>query len=200
VPAGPYPIGDLGADVLALLDRLAVGSAYFVGLSLGGMTGMWLGQAAPDRIRGLVLCCTSARPGNRPMWIDRAAKARTEGMAEIAEGGVGRWFTPAWIEANPEQAQRMREMIAGTPAEGYASCCDTLADLDLVPDLPRITVPALVIAGADDKALPPEHSKVIADGIPGARFEVVDQAAHLGNFEQPRQFTRLITEHLEAIA
>jgi 3-oxoadipate enol-lactonase len=200
VPAGPYLIEDLGADVLSLLDLLGVGSAHFVGLSLGGMTGVWLGQATPDRIRGLVLCCTSARPGNRQMWIDRAAKARAQGLAEISEGGIGRWFTPAWIGANPEQAQRMREMIARTPAEGYAACCDTLASLDLVPDLPKVSVPTLVIAGTDDKALPPEHGKVIADGIPGARFEVVERAAHLGNFEQAEQFTRLITEHLEGIA
>jgi 3-oxoadipate enol-lactonase len=200
VPSGPYLIEDIGADVLALLDRLDIGSAHFVGLSLGGMTGLWLGQATPDRIRGLVLCCTSARPGNRQMWIDRAAKARAEGLAEISEGSIGRWFTAAWIEANPEQAQRMRQMTAGSPDEGYAACCETLADLNLVPDLPKIAAPTLVISGADDKALPPEHGKVIADGIPGARFEVVDRAAHLGNVEQAAEFTRLITKHLEGIA
>jgi len=200
VPAGPYAAGDLGGDVVALLDRLGVASAHFVGLSIGGMTGMWLGQHAPGRVRSLVLCCTSARPGNRPMWIERAAKVRAEGLAEVADGSVTRWFTQAWRDANPALAKEMRDMTANTPAEGYASCCEALAELDLVEELPRITAPTLVISGADDPALPPEHGRLIADSVPGARFEVVGHAAHLGSFEQAGRFTELIIEHLEAVS
>lgn len=104
VPTGPYGVEDLGGDVLALLDRLGVESAHFVGLSIGGMTGIWLGVQAPERIRSLVLCCTSAQPGNTQMWLDRVNQVRTEGMAGIAEGSLHRWFTQDWIDANPEQA------------------------------------------------------------------------------------------------
>ncbi|TVT24174.1 alpha/beta fold hydrolase, partial [Amycolatopsis rhizosphaerae] len=114
VPPGPYRIDDLGGDVLTLLDRLGVASAHFAGLSLGGMTGLWLAAHAPGRVRGLVLCCTSARPGNRQMWLDRAAKVRADGMAEIADGSLGRWFTPAWVEAHPGEAARLRDMTAAT--------------------------------------------------------------------------------------
>lgn len=197
VPKGPYGIDALGGDVLALLDQLGVAAAHFVGLSLGGMTGIWLGENEPDRVRSLVLCCTSAQPGNIQMWLDRAKTVRAEGMAEIADGIVGRWFTQDWIDANPGQAKKMREMAAAVPAKGYASCCELLADLDLVPGLPEITAQALVISGADDKALPPDHGRVIADRIRGARFEVVEHAAHLGNYEQAGQFTQLILEHLK---
>jgi len=91
-------------------------------------------------------------------------------------------------------------MTANTPAEGYASCCEALAELDLVEGLPRITAPTLVISGADDPALPPGHGRLIADSVPGARFEVVGQAAHLGSFEQAERFTQLIIEHLEAVS
>lgn len=197
VPAGPYTLRELGEDVLALLDRLGVSAAHFVGLSLGGMTGIWLGGHAPDRVRSLVLCCTSARPGNASMWVERAADARAGGMAEIAGAAMGRWFTEAWLASNPEAVGRMREMVARTPGDGYASCCEVLADLDLVGDLPKITAPALVISGADDPALPPGHGRVIADGIPGARFEVVAQAAHLGNVEQAGRFSELIIEAIK---
>jgi 3-oxoadipate enol-lactonase len=200
VPPGPYSVADVGEDVLALLDRLDVSSAHFVGLSLGGMTGMWLGCHAPERLRGLVLCCTSARPGNEPMWVDRAAQARAEGLGGIADGGVTRWFTQAWRDANPRQSKVMREMIADTPAEGYAACCEVLAGLDLVGELPKITAPTLVISGADDPALPAEHGKLIAEGITGARFAVVEQASHLGSYEQPGRFNQLIIEHLKAVS
>jgi 3-oxoadipate enol-lactonase len=197
VPAGPWTIDDLADDVVALLDRIGVASAHFVGLSLGGMTGIRLARRAPERVRSLVLCCTSARPGNRQMWLDRAAKVRAEGMAEVADGGVGRWFTPAWLAEHPELAGEMREMIARTPAEGYAASCDVLAGLDLTGDLPDLTAPALVISTLDDQALPPEHGRVIAAGLPGARFELVGPGAHLGSFEQPERFSRLIVEHLK---
>lgn len=200
VLSGPYGIDDLVDDVVALLDRVGAASAHFVGLSLGGMTGIRLGRRAPERVESLVLCCTSARPGNTRMWLDRATKARAEGMADIADGAVGRWFTPAWRAENPEVAREMREMAARTPAEGYAAACEMLADLDLTRDLPAITAPTLVISTADDQALPPAHGRLIADGVPGARFEVVGPGAHLGSFEQPEEFSRLIVEHLKGQA
>ncbi|GAB2975117.1 3-oxoadipate enol-lactonase [Amycolatopsis acidiphila] len=200
VPSGPYGIDDVGGDVLALLDSLGIESAHFAGVSLGGMTGIWLAQNAPERVRSLVPSFTSAQPGNTQMWLDRVKQVRTEGMAKIAEGGIGRWFTQDWIDANPERAAAMREMTATTPAEGYAACCELLADLDLVPGLPKITAPTLVISGADDKALPADHGRVIADGIRGARFEVVEHAAHLGNYEQAERYTQLILEHFKGVA
>lgn len=197
VPRGPYTLDELAGDVVELLDLLDVPSAHFAGLSLGGMTGMWLGLYAPDRLRSLTLCCTSARPGNPRMWSDRAAKVRAEGMAEVADGSVTRWFTQAWREGHPGTAARMREMTANTRAEGYASCCEVLAGLDLVEDLSGMWVPTLVISGAEDPALPPGHGRLIAERVPSARFEVVGHAAHLGSFEQPERFNELIIEHLK---
>jgi pimeloyl-ACP methyl ester carboxylesterase len=76
LPEGPYTIADLGGDVVALLDRLGVGRAHFAGLSLGGMTGMWLGVNAPERIGRLTLMCTSAMLARDVDWPARAALVR----------------------------------------------------------------------------------------------------------------------------
>jgi len=199
VPPGPYDIEDIGADVLALLDELGLARVHHVGLSLGGMTGMWLGAHAPDRIASLVLCCTSAKLGPKQMWADRAATVRAEGTAAIADAGIGRWLTPGFAAAHPEVAAFLREMIAAVPDEGYAACCGAVERMDQLDSLPKITAPTLVIAGAEDPATPPEgHARPIADGIPGARLEIVGNAAHLGNYERPEEFTRLILGHLEA--
>ncbi|RSM63378.1 3-oxoadipate enol-lactonase [Amycolatopsis sp. WAC 01376] len=198
VPPGPYTLADLGGDLLALLDEHDVERAHVVGLSLGGMTGMWLGVNAPDRIRSLVLCCTSAKLGPPSMWADRAQTVRENGTAAIAEAGVGRWLTAGHAAAHPEQAEYLREMIASVPAEGYAACCGAIERMDLVDELPKIAARTLVIAGTEDPATPVEHAEVIADGIPDARLEIVEGAAHLGSFEQPERFTALILEHLEA--
>jgi 3-oxoadipate enol-lactonase len=197
VPDGPYAIGDLGGDVIALLDRLGVERARFAGLSLGGMTGMWLGVNAPERIDRLVLLCTSAMLARDVDWPARARTVREEGTAAIAEGTVERWFTEAFRLANPEVAGRWRATIAATPAEGYAGCAEAIAGMDLEDDITAVRAPTLVIAGRHDPATPPPHGELIASRIPGARLELVD-GAHLSNYERPDEVTALMLDHLEA--
>ena len=122
---------------------------------------------------------------------------RAQGTAVVADAVVGRWFTAAMARERPDVIARMREMVAATPAEGYASCCEALAGLDLRDELGAIGAPTLVLSGSEDPANPPEDGRRIACAIPGARFEEIPDAAHLGNFEQPERVNRLILEHLE---
>lgn len=197
VPPGPYTIADLGQDVIALLDRLGVSKAHFCGVSLGGMIGMWLAAYAPDRIDRLVLCCTSARLGPPQTWADRARTVREQGAAALADTVVARWLTPEYAARNPGLARDLRDMIAATPAEGYAGCCGVIEHMDLTGILPTVRAATLVIAGADDPATPPAHGASIAAAIPGARMAIVPHAAHLANVEQADTVTALIMEHLD---
>jgi 3-oxoadipate enol-lactonase len=199
-PAGPYAIGDLSEDLFALLDSLGIGRAHVVGLSLGGMTAMWAGAHQPERVASLVLCCTSAKLGPPESWAARAKTVRANGLASIAHAVVSRWVTPGYAAANPERAEFLRGMFTESSPEGYAECCGAIERMDLTADLPLITAPTLVIAGAGDTATPPEHGRRIADAIPGARLEIVDGAAHLGNFEQPARFADLILGHVKGVS
>jgi 3-oxoadipate enol-lactonase len=88
-------------------------------------------------------------------------------------------------------------MVASTPAEGYAGCCEAIAKLDLRDELSAISVPTLAIAGDDDPAAPPAKLEEIATRIPGARLLTVPRAAHLANVEQPGIITAALIEHLE---
>lgn len=197
VPPGPYQIADLAGDVLALLDRLEVERANLCGLSLGGMIALWLGEHAPDRVDRLVLCCTSARLEPSEAWTARAATVRTQGMGAVADLVVGRWFTPPYAAGHPELVAQMRAMIASQPADGYASCCEAIAAMDLRSALASVRAPTLLIAGAEDPAIPPEHSERIAAAIEGARVVIVPDASHLANVEQPERVTAAILEHLD---
>ncbi len=197
-PPGPYAIEDLGWDVISLLDRLGIERASFCGLSVGGMTGMWLAAEAAERIERLVLCCTSALLGPKCVWDERIATAREQGMGALVDGVIERWFTPAFRPENPEAVEKMARALRDTDPEGYAGCCAAIRDMDLRDRLPSIEAPTLVISGAEDPATPPEHGGLIRDAIPGARFEVVPRAAHIANVEQPETVTRLILDHLEA--
>ena len=196
VPSGPYSIAELATDLIGLLDELGIDRPHLAGLSLGGMTGMWLAAHEPSRVDRLALLCTSALLGPEKAWRDRAALVRAEGMRAITDGGIRRWLTAEFIAERPETAAWCQEMMAATPAEGYAGCCEAIATMDLRADLPAITAPAMVIAGADDPATPPAHAEVIAAGIAGAELKVVPHAAHLATVEQPAAITDLLLRHL----
>jgi 3-oxoadipate enol-lactonase len=94
--------------------------------------------------------------------------------------------------------ERARAMLVACPAAGYAACCGAIERMDLRADLPRIAVATLVIGGLGDLATPPEHQRLIAGAIPGARLELLRGAAHLATAERPEAVTRLILDHLEA--
>jgi 3-oxoadipate enol-lactonase len=194
VPDGPYTVEELADDVLETLDDLGVVRAAFAGLSLGGAMSQAIALQAPDRVASLALLCTSARFANLDVFTGRAATARAEGTDAIADGVVARWFT---ADIDDATIAYMRAMIAATPAEGYASCCEAIAAWDSRADLGRIAAPTLVISGAEDPATPPDHGKALADGIPGARFEVVPDAAHLASYQRPEIVTALLAEHVK---
>jgi 3-oxoadipate enol-lactonase len=115
----------------------------------------------------------------------------------VADAVVARWFTAPYRERHPARVAEMRALIAATPAEGYAACCDAIERMDLRPDLAGIEAPTLAIAASGDPSTPPSHLRAIAEAVPRGRLVVVDAAAHLVNVEQPQQVNQLIREHLE---
>jgi 3-oxoadipate enol-lactonase len=195
VPDGPYAVEDLARDVLETLEDLGVTRASFAGVSLGGAIAQWIGLHAPERASTLALLCTAALFPKGDTFRQRAQTARAEGVASLADAVVARWFTDDFAEAEPDTVRRMRDMIAATPAEGYAGCCEAVAAWDVVDRLGDISAPTLVVSGVEDPATPPECQQVLADGIPGARLESVTDAAHLASFQRPEVVTPLLREH-----
>ncbi|HEY2769483.1 MAG TPA: 3-oxoadipate enol-lactonase [Solirubrobacteraceae bacterium] len=196
VPPGPYSIADLGADLIDLLDRLDVERASLCGISIGGMVSMWVAAHAPERVDRLVVCCSSAHIDPEGTYRERAALVREQGMAVVAEGALERWFTAGFRDAHPDLVRWVCERLLAVSIEGYAGCCEALADEDLRSELGSIRAPTLVLAGAEDPATPVEHSEAIAAGIAGSRLEVVADAAHLANLGQPEVVSDLIVDHL----
>lgn len=196
VPPGPYSMDDLGSDLLALFDRLGIERASLCGLSIGGMISMWVAAHAPERVDRLVLCSTSAQLGPRESWLERAATVRSEGVEAVADAVLERWFTPGFAAAHPDVIDRMRAQLLATPREGYAGCCEAIADMDLTPVLPTIGAPTLVMSAADDPSTPPEHGRRIAELIPGATFEIIPGARHIANIERADVVTPLIERFL----
>jgi len=194
-PEGPYSVDLLGHDVLAIMDALKIGSFDFVGVSQGGMTGMWLAAHHPERIRRLVLANTTPFIPNKPVWNDLADKARGEGMAGIARATIESWLSDSFRAEQPEEVERLVAIMAAMPVAGYAGNACVLRDIDLREVLHDIAAPTLVIGGAEDgprgAAVP-----IIAGAVRAGRSEILSDAAHLTNVENPAAFNAAIAAHL----
>jgi 3-oxoadipate enol-lactonase len=196
LPDQPCSVEALARGLLELLDELGLERVSLCGVSLGGMVGMAIALQAPERVERLVLACTSAYLGPRDAWMERARVVRADGMEAIADTVVGRWFTPQFAREEPETVASFRALLASTPPEGYARCCEAVGAWDARERISTIAAPVLVLAGSDDPATPVGHAELIVSRIRGARLEVLDRAAHLANVERPEAFTGAVLEHL----
>lgn len=194
-PDQVYAMGDLGRDVLALLDRLGLARADFCGLSLGGMVGQWLALNAPQRLTRLVLSNTTAHAGPARFWDHRIKAVRKAGVEPIADSVIDSWFAPAFRAQAPARVKAVRAMVAGTPASGYMGTSAAMRDMDFRADLPRIALQTLVMVSDADRSTPPAWGEAIAGAIPGARLERLP-GGHLSAIEQPEAFVRAVSTFL----
>lgn len=194
---GPYSIEQLGRDVIGILDALGVKQAHFMGLSMGGMVGMWLLTHASDRIGKAVLCNTGAFMGSPDIWNARIKAARNGQMESLVPQTIDRWFSKEFQERSPEAVRRIAAMVRSTPPLGYASACAAIRDMDQREAIRSIVNPVLVIVGQHDPATPPSMGGLIAHSIKGARLIDLD-AAHLSNIEAEAAFTRAVVTFLTA--
>ncbi len=196
VPDGPYSIDELGRDVLGLLDALNVQKAHFCGLSLGGMTGMWLAAHHSSRIDKLVLSNCVPHIGNESMWNARIAQVLANGMEEIAVGQISRWFRPGFQDSNPDAYHAFEFEIRQMPAKGYAGCCAVLRDADLRDAIKKITAPTLVVGGRHDVATPPQKTEQLASEIDAAKY-IELPGGHLSNWDAAEDFNAAVLQFLK---
>jgi 3-oxoadipate enol-lactonase len=198
-PKGPYTIAELGTDVLGMLNNYGIERFAFAGVSLGGMTGIWLAANAPERLTSLAVCCAALTPmPDAQAWHDRAALVRNEGMAALAGMVVPRWFTARFLASEPERVETVVAMLKGTAPEGYAGCGEAIAALDLRPQLGNVKAPTLVVSGAEDIAAPPSVGAFTARNIPGARLTVIQAASHFAHYEKPGPVTNALLTHFQS--
>jgi 3-oxoadipate enol-lactonase len=194
-PRGEYSIARLGRDVVSLLDGLGIRRAHVCGVSIGGLTALWLGIHARDRLDRLVLANTAARIGSRELWTARRETALAKGLDGLADAAMERWFTETFRTAEPDTIAAMHRAFRRTSARGYAGCCAALRDTDLREVADRVAAPALVITGLRDPATPPDQGRALARTIPGAQLVEFD-AAHLPNVECAAAFTHAVDRFL----
>lgn len=192
--------GSRPAQLMTTLDELADAVAdlaaaqgwesfAYAGISLGGAIGATLAVRGAG-VERLAMICSAAKFADPDVWHERAATARTEGIAALREATAQRWF------AGPRDERLLQDLVETEPS-GYAACCEALARYDLRERLAEISVPTLVIAGRQDPAAPPPKARELADGIPDATLVEIPRAAHLAPVEQPDAVTAALLAHFD---
>jgi 3-oxoadipate enol-lactonase len=202
VPPGPYRLDDLVDDAARVIRAWGRGPVVFIGTSMGGMVAQGLAARHPELVRALVIAHSTSHydEAARTVWRQRIDAVRAGGLAAIAEAVLARWFTASFHRQHPDVVERFRRRLLATPPEGYLACCEAIAGLDVRAGLPGIRVPALVIAGAEDQAIPPAAARAIAAAIPGARLVILEGAAHQGMIEQPAAFAAALGAFLDELS
>jgi 3-oxoadipate enol-lactonase len=190
----------MAEDAAALLDRLGIERAHWVGLSMGAMIGMAFALEHPERLGRLVLANTTSSygPEGRAMWQARAKAVKEGGLRALNDMVMARYFSDDFRATHGDVVLETSRRFLATPVEGYLGGCDAIAELDFTPDLPRIRARTLAIAGSADAGTPPAMSQAIADRIPGSQMAVIPGAAHLAAVEKPAEFAALVKGFLAA--
>ena len=201
-PPPPYTMDDLAADSVHVLDRLGIDRAHYVGLSLGGMSGFGLGIHHGERWLSLCLCDARAdAPASvAAPWDERIDVAQRErSCASLAGPTIERWFGKRFIDANPVIAERFLQTAAATRVDGFAGCARAIQGLNYLAEVGRIALPTTFIVGANDGVLP-QAMRDLQALVPRAVLEVIPDAGHLPNIDQPDLFNAALLRHFERIA
>jgi 3-oxoadipate enol-lactonase len=199
---GPYSFDLLTADVVALWDELGVTRSHWVGLSLGGTTGLEMAVRHPERVASVAACdCRcNAPPQFAASWDPRIATARRDGLDALVEPTLQRWFTAEFRAGSPPVLEKVAGMIRATSVAGYVGCAEALKTIDVDQRLHEIRCPTLFLTGDKDPSAPPALVRGWAAAVSGSRFALVEPAAHISNLEQPARFNAALEAFLDGVS
>ncbi|MDQ0849943.1 3-oxoadipate enol-lactonase [Arthrobacter sp. B3I9] len=200
----PYSIADMADDLAGLLDALGIQRTHLLGLSMGGMIALEFALRHEDRLDRLVLTGTGAAPARSavdPIQIWSWVKANDATGKVFGGQQLTALFSTAFLR-NHEAVRDTAALLASNPYPmspgAYGRQAKAYLQFDALGRLGAITAPTLVIAGEQDLLTPPWIAQEVADGIPGARFEVIrgDGSSHVVPIERPDDFNRLVSDFL----
>jgi pimeloyl-ACP methyl ester carboxylesterase len=202
VPNGPFTIADMAADTVGLMDALEIDSAHVFGVSMGGLIAQVLALDHPDRVRRVALGCTThggrhaVQPEKGVMQILAKASDPTMPVEEAVRTRLPVVLADRFIREEPERVEEfVRLSVRHWPTpEGAAGQMGALSIFNVKKRLGEIRCPVLAITGSEDRMMPPENSRLLADGIEGARHYSVEGAGHSFFFEKPDEVNAVLVD------
>ena len=194
---GPLYFSDFSHDLARLLDARDIEKAHLIGLSMGARILMDFFPGYRERVATLTLCdCfysyqTALSPEKQREFIDLRQKPLKEGKSPAD-------LAPVLIDSlvGPNCSQRARDQLYQSlldiHVDSYLKTIAATVEFEASGGLSDIDVPVQLIFGEHDKLTPPSIGKAMLEKIPDARMEVIDDAGHLSNMEQPAAFNRIL--------
>ncbi|MBO1076845.1 alpha/beta fold hydrolase [Roseomonas marmotae] len=197
VPPNPTNLDELAGDAAALMRHFGASDAVFAGVSMGAATALLLATREPGLVAAVVASDGQAgtAPGGAAMWRERMDFAAAHGMDAVAKATLARWFTPKSRESDHPSMGRLQAMIAATPLQGFVACATALQNYEFRAALPTLRQPVLLLAGAQDGAMP-TTMRALAGMIPDSRFVEIPDAGHLPGIEAPEAFNAAMAAFL----
>jgi pimeloyl-ACP methyl ester carboxylesterase len=198
---GPYSMELLAGDCISLLDTLGVKQPVIVGgLSMGGYVALALYRKYRTRLAGLILAATRAgadSPEGKSNREKLAAQVKKEGIQAVIDSMHPKMLSPQTYQKNPTLVERVERIMQATSQEGMIAALLGMRDRpDSTSLLERIDMPSLVLHGADDQLIPAAEAEAMHAAIRGSRLEIIPEAGHLLNMEQPDAFNQAVRDFL----
>ena len=198
---GTATMNRMAQDVALLLNHLGIARATIAGLSMGGYVALAFYKQLSSRVRALILADTRAQADTaeaKQTRAQQAEKALSEGMAGIADAMLPKLLTPETVSKHPDIVKRVRDMMLKTKPEGAAAALRGMAERDdLTSMLAKISVPTLILVGAEDAITPVADSEKMNQAIAGSRLVVLENAGHVSNLERTDQFNDALLDFLK---
>ena len=200
---GLYSVEFFVDDLLGVMDLLQIRQAVLCGLSMGGYIALRAAERAPERVKALVLCDTRGETDSNQGKLARAAAVKAlqkDGVSAYAENFAKNVFSPKTLAAGKPCVERIKRIMRAGSELGLRGTLLALAGrTDATPFLPSISVPTLILVGADDALAPPAVSEAMRKAIPGSELRVIAEAGHLSSAENPEEFNKQLLEFLSRL-
>ena len=204
VPSQPFTVAEMAADTVGLMDGLGIDSAHVFGVSMGGLIAQVLALDHPDRVKKVVLGCTThggrhaVQPQKEVMQLLGKAADPSIPVEESVRMRLPTVVSERFIREEPERLEEfVRSSVQHYPTpEGAAGQMGALSVFNVKKRLGEIRCPVLVITGTEDRMMPPENSRLLAEGIAGAEQYTVDEAGHNFFVEKPDEVNGVLIDFL----
>lgn len=191
-----YSIAGFAADAVGVLDHLGIDRAHVVGLSMGGMIAQEIAVTVPERVCTLSLMDTFARSGEGGIAM-LADQVEAGGIEALAGGFPSLVFAAATRAGRPDLLERFDTQFRGNTPACLAWAMRAIGGLDTYGRLGSVTAPTVVFCGAEDNLTPLPQAEELAAAINGARLEIVPDAGHFSNLENPAFVNQLLAKQFE---
>ena len=190
-------------DLLRLMEKLKIEKSILCGLSLGGYIALNAVLKHPDRFDGLILNdtqCIADTPEIKENRCNAIISIKEKGVEQYADEIIKKLFAPETFTKNKNVVDAVKEMIISTQKQSLCNTLHALAERkETCNQLPEINIPVLIMVGEEDKITPIAAAQQMHEKILNSKLEIIQQAGHLSNLENPTAFNTHLVNFLELV-